>query len=414
MHKAFYTAVGAMLVATATSAAVEAKPEQAGPLDLTGELQGAPYEIRVPAEWNGTLVVYAHGYSDAADHPGEVENRTPQAFVDDTVEEVLLEAGYGLAGSAYASNGWAVADGIHDTKQLVNHFRSVAGNPVRVILVGFSMGSVVAFESIERFSGIYDGAIPACAVGAGAPRAFDGTLAVAAAYDAVFGWPETWGSPGDVRDDLDFETDVLPTLLAELSAPSGLAGFEFIKRATGVPDGPEWPFSIFFFTTEGRAELERRAGGPVVQNLDHTYSLTSEDRAALAALGADAGTVDAWLAALDDIRFSAPNASRHYVEKYADYTGTLRRPVLTLHTQVDALVPPAHISAYADTVATAGSTAMFAEAWTSGIGHCNFTPEQLLAAVDAVDAWIASGVKPVAFPAELGFIEFDPPDWPQP
>ena len=31
------------------------------PADLTGKLNGADYEIRVPANWNGTLLVFAHG-----------------------------------------------------------------------------------------------------------------------------------------------------------------------------------------------------------------------------------------------------------------------------------------------------------------------------------------------------------------
>lgn len=277
-----------------------------------------------------------------------------------------------------------------------------------MILVGFSMGSVIAFESIERFRGIYDGAIPACAVGAGAPRAFDGTMAISAAYDAVFGWPAAWGMPGNVRDDLDFETDVLPVLISQLTAPGGAARFEFIRRVVGVPEGPEWPFSIWYFTTEGRAELERRAKGPVVQNLDHTYSLSAADRAALAALGATGPTVDGWLAELDDVRFSAPHRFRRYVEKYADYTGKLRRPVLTLHTRIDALVPPAHISRYQQTMAEAGRSAHLAEAWTSGIGHCNFATEQLLATVNAMDRWITDGIKPTSFPAGLAFIDFDP------
>ena len=32
------------------------------PLDLEGILHDAAYKIRVPANWNGTLLVYAHGY----------------------------------------------------------------------------------------------------------------------------------------------------------------------------------------------------------------------------------------------------------------------------------------------------------------------------------------------------------------
>ena len=217
--------IGAVLAAmTMTATVAEAKPGDDGAVEETGELRGAPYEIRVPEEWNGTLLVYAHGYRDAADHPGEVDDRSADAFIDDETEDAMLAAGYALAGSAYASNGWAVADGIADTRQLVNYFRARIGKPERVILVGFSMGSVVAFESIERYTGVYDGAIPACAVGAGAPRAFDGTMVIAAAYDAVFGWPAAWGTPGDVVDDLDFETDVLPVLIAQLTAPGGQHG----------------------------------------------------------------------------------------------------------------------------------------------------------------------------------------------
>ena len=51
--------------------------QQVGPIDTSGEIDGAPYRIVVPAAWNGTLLVYAHGYRDKADHPGQVANRTP-------------------------------------------------------------------------------------------------------------------------------------------------------------------------------------------------------------------------------------------------------------------------------------------------------------------------------------------------
>ena len=33
-----------------------------GPISLRGSLGGAPYTIRVPARWNGTLILYSHGY----------------------------------------------------------------------------------------------------------------------------------------------------------------------------------------------------------------------------------------------------------------------------------------------------------------------------------------------------------------
>lgn len=403
-----------VVLGLAAPAAADRPPP--GPIDLIGEINGAPFEIRVPAEWNGTLVVYAHGYRDKADHPGEVDDRSADAFVADPFEEVMLDAGYALAGSAYRDNGWAVAEGIIDTNRLVQQFRRVVGRPDATILVGFSMGSVIAFEAIESFPNRYDGAIPSCAVGAGAPRAFDGTMAISAAYAAVFGWPATWGTPGDIRDNLDFESEVFPTLIAQLTAPGGAARFEFIRRVVGGPTGPEWPIVDFFFLTEGRAELERRAGGPIVQNLDHTYDLSADDRAALIALGLTEAQIDEWLEATDGIRFGAPPRSRRYVERYADYTGALRRPVLTWHTVVDALVPPAHIDRYNRTVVEAGRERFVVNAWTSGQSHCDFTPDQALTVVNAMSGWIATGdaPDPASFPADQGFVPFTPPPWPQP
>lgn len=388
-----------------------AAPPASGPIDLVGELDGAPYEIRVPADWNGTLVMYAHGYRDLADHPGETDDRSASAFTTEAAEQAMLDAGYAIAGSAYAANGWAVREGISDTRALVQLFRQVVGKPDRTLIAGFSMGSVVTLDSIEDLRGTYDGALAACAVGAGAPLAFDATLAITSAYDAVFGWPAAWGTPADVRDDIDFETEVLPTLIAQITAPGGFGKFEFLRLVAGGPPGPEWPFNIWFFATEGRAELERRAGGPVAQNADHTYTLSAANRAYLAALGVTGASADAWIADMMANRVSADRPARHYVQRYSEYSGNIKDPVLTLDTTVDALVPPAHISVYNDTVRRPW---LVANAWTSGVGHCNFTVPQLVTAVTALDTWVRTGVRPTTFPASQGFVAYTPPPWPQP
>lgn len=381
------------------------------PIDIVGELAGAPFEIRVPADWNGTLVLYAHGFRDRADHAGEVDDRSVSAFVNDATEQAMLAAGYAIAGSAYSANGWAVREGIEDMKALAAHFRHVVGKPSRTLLAGVSMGSVVALESIEDFHGTYDGALALCAVAAGTPLAFDGVLAVASAYDAVFGWPATWGTPGDVRDDVNFESEVLPVLAAQLAAPGAAGRFEFMRLAAGVSNGPEWPFSIFYFATEGRGELERRAGGRVAQNADHTYSLTDADRARLAGLGVSSATADAWIAEMMSNRVSADPSARRYAQRYAEYSGNVKGPVLTMDTTVDALVSAAHISVYNE---KAHRPWLVANAWTSGVGHCNFTVEQLVTAVDRLDEWVRTGERPAAFPASQGFVDFTPPPWPYP
>jgi dienelactone hydrolase len=389
--------------------------------DYSGEINGAPYLIRVPANWNGTLVVHAHGYRDAADHAGEVDDRSAPASPSAALEPALLGMGYALAGSAYKTNGWAVQDGIHDTKALVSHFRSIVGKPSRTLLWGFSMGSVVTFALAEQTAGHFDGYLAACAVGAGSSRSWDGAAATALAYDAAFGWPAGWGTIGDARDDVDFETEVFSTTLGHLFGPFGFGKSEFIRLVTGaapsafpMPSFPSWLLTNVFFSTEARGELERRAGGPVVQNTTHFYSLSAADKAYLAALGVNA---DPLLAHMNGRRnLSAPPSSRNYIEHWADYSGKIKKPVLTLHTRTDTLVPVSHESAYAGSVADAGRSGLLAQTFTSGIGHCNFTGPQLVTALTALDSWVTTGQSPglASFPAALGFLPgFVAPAWPQ-
>jgi pimeloyl-ACP methyl ester carboxylesterase len=406
-----------LVIAAALGLAV---PAAGASTTLTGELNGAPYEIRVPDNWNGTLVVHAHGYRDLADHPGETDDRVAPSAPSNDLEEALLGMGYALAGSAFKSNGWAVQEGMADTKALVSHFRSAVGQPDRTLLWGFSMGSVVTFALAEQTAGHFDGYLAACAVGAGASRAWDGGGAFAAAYAAAFGWPASWGTPSNVADGLDFDTQVFPKLILEVSNPANWGKFEFIRLVTGSapstlpPPAATWMFTNMYFITEARAELERRAGGPVVQNQTHRYALSDTDNATLVGMGVNTGSLLATMTAGRTV--SAPPSARNYVEHWADYSGKIKKPLLTLHTQTDPLVPPSHESAYAATVGAVGRSGLLAQTFTNGNGHCSFTGAQLVTALTALDGWVATGSKPSAasFPAALGFLPgFAAPAWPQ-
>jgi pimeloyl-ACP methyl ester carboxylesterase len=398
-----------------------------GPIDTTGEINGAPYRIAIPANWNGTLLVYGHGYRDKADQPGEIDNRNPDIAPNSALADVLLAQGFALAGSAYRDNGWEVEGGIQDLKDLTVYFRDTYGKPEKTILWAFSMGTIIAFESMERFNGIYDGALCGCAVGAGASATWDTSGDLALAYDVVFGIPPAWGNFADVNDTIDFETAVFPKLFGEVTSPVNFPKFEFIRLVSGTPGRgvtapagfyPNWLFTDMYFVMEARAELERRTGGPVIQNLDREYSLTVAERAYLAGFGLTAPVVDAWLAAMNGQRIAeAPKFSRNYVEHNADYSGKIKGPVLTMHTIVDPLVAVSHAHRYRETVEAAGREARLKQAYTTGNGHCSFTGPQLLTAIAAINAWVETGEKPTdaAFPAALGFSQaFVPPPMNQP
>src|SRR5262249_49172871 len=116
-------------------------------------------------------------------------------------------------------------------------------------------------------------------------------------------------------------------------------------------------------------------------NLNHLYTLLDSDKAFLQSLGLDS---DALLAAMNAIRIAPDLSSRHYVEHYADFTGSLPRPVLTVHGVADDVAIVHHESAYFATVQAAGATPLLAQTFTNGVGHGNFTAGQVLFAVRAM------------------------------
>jgi pimeloyl-ACP methyl ester carboxylesterase len=378
----------------------------------------------VPDVWNGTLLIFVHGYRDKADHPGEIDDRTADVAPNAALEAPLLAQGFALAGTAFKDNGWDIKDAIQDVKNLSVFFRDNVAPPQRTILVAASFGTLVGFKSMEQFGGIYDGALCLCGAGAGATRIWDSGVPIYLAYDVIFGIPPSWGTVGDVRDDLDFDTEVLAKLAPELSNIANFPKFEFIRLVAKIPGRgltpppppafyPGWALTDFFFLTEARAELQRRAGGPFVQNIDQNYELLPAEKAYLAGIGLPTPVVDAWLAQMNARRdITADPSARNYVRSNTDYNGKIRHPILNMHTIIDPLLPVANESAYAELVASQGREDLLFQTYTTGIGHCNFTGPQVLTAIGAIDLWVRTGVRPTnaQFPAPLGFNQaFVPP-----
>ena len=150
------------------------------------------------------------------------------------------------------------------------------------------------------------------------------------------------------------------------------------------------------------------------QNLDHHYSLTSDEKKYLAGLGVQP---DVLLERMNRTNVGASARARDYVARFGDMHGVLTKPVLTIHTTLDTLADIRNDSAYRETVEASGSLNNLVQAYVAGLGHCAFTANQLLAALAAMEGWLDTGTQPgaSAFPAGLGFDNaFVPPPWPWP
>ncbi len=411
------------------------------PADLNGQLNGVPYRIRVPANWNGTLLVYAYGYAEAYDPPPQA----PMAPAD-LDAQMLLAKGFALAGlrAAGAVNlpggatvaGWNFKERMENTVALTSAFRDMVGKPKHTIMWGKSMGGLVAIAMIEKFPGLFDGAVALCPPAAGTPRVFDQKIGVTLAYAVAFGWDDQWGTPGDIRPDLNFMTSVYLHALARGGDDYKLR-WEFLRLVNRIPYDQSFYFPINFrFQTLWLAfvpqpDLNLRAGGRVPQNLNTVYTLRDEDRQFLkdefpakdpVALMAE---VDGLLAQMNESsRYAFDRNARNYAEHYVNPTGQIKRPVLTLHTTGDAAVIPNNESAYRTAVEKQGHDDLLMQQFTTGVTisgmnvntHCTFSPPQYFAGIDAMMYWLETGNRPdpsAFFRVALGFDPSYLPDpWP--
>ncbi len=392
------------------------------PADLTGTLNGAEYKIRVPANWNGTLLVFAHGVQNAGIKPEIVPATWPNGTP--SLEDQLLELGYALAGSGFQNFD---KDGVQQTLALTNYFKRHVGHPRRTIIWGNSLGSVITLKLIERYPDVYDGAVANCALTAGTPENMDQSLAFGLAYAAAFGWhDEAWGPLDDVRDGLNAVTDVLPLMVQDGSFPPGgsnMGRWEFIRLVMRVPPAAFWspdplsnnlPFFVLqiWKATERRAAIEAENGGPVAKNVGTQYTLTDQEKLYLGQLGVNADELLLFMNARTNVK--ADFMARLRAAYWGAFTGWLWRPVLTMHAKFDGLAFVSQENYYDRVVRATHSSKRLVQSYVNTVGHCSFTADQFLSGITAMNSWLDTGVRPDAslLPPSQGFdLGYVPPPW---
>jgi len=415
--------LGALLLPLALQSPIAAARKAPDlPLELEGVLHGAAYRIVVPENWNGTLLLYARGYSpDGAGTPDV-------AFI---AEEELLARGYALAASGLRSGGVALDEFTLDMKYLTDFFKQKVGEPDHTVIYGVSMGGNITLSSMEKFPATYDGGIPLCAAGGGVIRNVASRFSFALAYDAAFGWDESWGQVEDLRDDVEFYSEIWPKVFPELFVPSYPANFarwEFVRLVNGLPmegyytnpfpwpDKPLGVVALVFFST-AQVQLEVEARGRVSQNVGYVYTLSDDDRAYLLDLDENLN-LDEMLAQMNAMTgIKADPWALAYLRRTGEYSGRVHGPILMAHNMVDVIAPVEHTTEYANLMASVGKQDLLTRVYSGFPGHCNFTEEQMLALFAAMDGWLATGVAPTpdAFPEALDFVHgFEPSPWPQP
>jgi pimeloyl-ACP methyl ester carboxylesterase len=370
---------------------------------ITGTLSdGATYVIDVPAAWNGTLLLYSHGYVA----PG---GSNPAVDVSDPLTGgYLLAAGYALAGSSYASTGWAVQQAIPDQIATLGVFQADVGTPKATIAWGHSLGGMITAALVQEYPGSFNAALPMCGVVGGGVGTWNEGLDAEFAFNTLVA-----GGALEVVDISNPSANLgaAEVLLAAAQAtPQGQARIALTAALADTPGwydptSPEpastdytdreanqylWMQNVDFpFVFDFRAELESRAGGNPSFNNGVNYAMQlkkSVDYDEVQALYSSAGLdLNADLATLKTTpRITADQGALTYLSDYVIYNGQITVPVLTMHTTGDGLVPVQEEQAYSSVVTKAKDQALLKEIFVHRAGHCEFSPAEMLTALQTL------------------------------
>ncbi len=388
--------------AQAATATASSCANHTGANALTGSIDGALYEIEMPATWNGTLVLYSHGYV----FPGSPQVATDVG--DAATGAALLNEGYALAGSSYSSEGWALQQAFHDQIALLDYFDSYCGQPTRTIAWGHSLGGIITAGLIQLYPDRFNGALPMCGVLAGGVGTWNQALDSAFAFDVLLAGnslPIVNLPTNPVTLNNDFNA-AEGALYAAQQTAQGQARIALLAALGDIPGWynsalPEpaandyasqeqnqylWESQVdFLFAFFARAELEARAGGNPSWNTNvnyHTQLAHSADAREVENLYKQAGlSLNQDLNTLNATpRISANPGAVSYLNQYISFDGQLNFPVLTMHTTGDGLVVPEDEQAYKSVVGSTGDSNLLRQIFVHRAGHCTFTPAETLAA----------------------------------
>ncbi|MFF5183525.1 alpha/beta hydrolase [Streptomyces sp. NPDC000345] len=415
-------------VAALASVALTPLPAPAAEADasvsghLTGTLaDGATWVADVPERWNGTLLLFSHGFG-----PTVARNAPTEA-----VRAELLAEGYALAGSSYDPHGsmWALNSAERDQFATLDAVTEKIGTPRRTLAMGNSMGGLVNAQLARDGGGRIDGALGQCGLVAG------GTDLDNYQLDAEYTIARLL-LPGQDVELVRFDSSADAAATADLltravtaaqSTPQGRARIALAAAFLNLPawspgkDRPaatDWAGQeeqqydwfaqgILSFVEGGRYAVEQSVGGNNSWNrgVDYARLLAGSAhaprvyalyRAAGLDLRADLRTLT------EGATITADPAAVRTAERTSSAGQGLEVPLLDIHTTADNLVPVEQESRFAARVRAAGDGALLRQAYVERQGHCAFTTAETVAALHALEHRVSTGRwDDVATPAAL-------------
>jgi pimeloyl-ACP methyl ester carboxylesterase len=364
----------------------------------TGVLDGAGYRIEVPKNWNGILVMYAHGYTGTMP---ALRVTTP------SIRRYLVEKGYAWAASSYTKNYYDVRVGVEDTNKLALKFKELVTKAGRAIdepkkryLIGHSMGGHITGAAIEKEAAMtavnkvqYAAAMPMCGV-MGDTELFNFFAAYQFAAQQLAG-TEVKMNPADFMNVRMQTQDALFSTYPTATTPEGDKLKAIVRNLTG---GARPNFDLGFGSKQWQDAVWGTFGGDgtingiltqnVIDTREIVYQLDDDP-----AQSEEEKTFN--MKAYRSKPVEGANALRsdglRWIPKV---NGEFSIPVLSLHTLGDLYVPFMMEQIYRKRAMDKGNADRLVQRAIRGTGHCEFTYAEQATAFEALAKWEQEGVKP--------------------
>lgn len=362
--------------------------------------------ICMPADWNGQLVIYAHGYTSPLRPLALPDTSTADGqFVPD----LLLALGFAFATTSYHKNGYAVEQGGNDINALLAHFKTRSlPRPLRkVYLVGGSEGALITTMLVERYPSLYDGGVALCGPIGGAPYEVKFLSDFRVVFDYFF--PQVFRNPpagipafgvANVPSnayafwDSYYKPAIETAIRSNTSKTNQLFAVTDAARLASDPINTAVASAqaILFYSVFAMPDLRTTAGGNPYDNR-YTFYFGSSNDAALN---------------LRVERVRGDSAARSYMNQFYQPTGNLQQPLVTHHTTLDPIVPFEHEDKYWAMVLQKGRLQNLVTLSVERFGHCNFTATEVIGAFSLL--LVADGILPanMSVPNEITQARYQP------
>jgi len=346
---------------------------------------GAYLLAAVPKDWNGSLIVFAHG------GPGPIPPSPTYSMGSLRRYGLEVKLGNAWIASTYRNLGFGVQQSADDTDQARQYFIDRFGKPKRTIIHGASYGGLVGAMLIERYGRNYDGAFFNSGMLAGAVAGYQFRADLRAVYQYYCKnlprpsepqYPIWMGLATDSRMTLDELTARIDecTGVTRPAATRTALQKKNLANILGVGGFHESVLirHMQYGTFNFRDIANITHGKSPFSNVNSIYRGSDDDEALNRGV----------------IRFESDPAGIAALKADAEPKAALAIPVMAIHSINDPQVTVNAEAFYRDLAKSTGSADKLVQAYTDENGHTAQSDAEIAAALDSLMQWIESNTRP--------------------